>query len=268
VISARSRQGGTSSAVHVVTVDDGDGGRHRCVLRRYVRADVQAEEPDLAAEEAVALAVAASCTVTTPELIAVDATGEEAGAPAVLMSVVPGRVEWAPVDLDRFLERLVEPLLAISDVEVPSGVVIRPYGPYDPAEWVGLPQSTRLPTQVWDAAFALFEAPPPIRERLFIHRDYHPGNVLWRRGIVTGVIDWQAASLGSPEADVGHCRANLHRHFGAVVADRFLTLWQRASGRSEYHPYWDVAVVMSFGGSPSGPLRWFDEFVGAAIARL
>jgi aminoglycoside phosphotransferase (APT) family kinase protein len=268
VTSARSRNGGTSSAIHVVTVETGSGTHHRCVLRRYVRPEVQAEEPDLAAREAVALGVAATSTVATPELIAVDPTGDEVGVPAVLMTLVPGRIEWAPADLDRFLDRLVEPVLAIAAVDIPAGIHIPAYYPYPATESAGAPHTTQLPQRVWDTAFALLAGPPPVSERRFIHRDYHPGNVLWRRGVVSGVVDWQAASLGSPEADIGHCRANLDRHFGAQVADRFLARWQRDSGRSDYHPYWDVSVVLSFVGAHPGPDPWLDHFVGTAVARL
>ena len=35
---------------------------------------------------------------------------------------------------------------------------------------------------------------------------------------MSGVVDWQAASIGPPPVDVGHCRANLLT-FGRPVAD-------------------------------------------------
>ena len=267
VRSARSRDGGSHSAIHVVTIDDGSGRAHRCVLRRYVRPNVLAEEPDLAAQEAVALRVAALGSLATPDLIAVDPTGEAAGTPSVLMSVVPGRIEWAPANLDRYLARLAEPLLAISAITVPPTITIRSYRPYRPSAHTGARGTTRLPARVWDAARALFEQPPPLPDRLFIHRDYHPGNVLWRHNMVSGVIDWQSVSIGAPEADVAHCRANLHSHFGRGAADRFLEHWQRISGRSEFSPYWDIAVVMSLGSRDARQTPWLDEFVAAAIAR-
>lgn len=48
VISARALRGGMSSAVHLLTVADGAGRRRRAVLRRYVRSELNAEEPDIA----------------------------------------------------------------------------------------------------------------------------------------------------------------------------------------------------------------------------
>jgi len=65
-----------------------------------------------------------------------------------------------------------------------------------------------------------------------------PGNVLWSRGWVSGIVDWVNASLGAPEAEAGHCRANLAGHFDQTVADRFLARYQALTGRAGHHPYW------------------------------
>jgi hypothetical protein len=66
--------------------------------------------------------------------------------------------------------------------------------------------------------------------------------VLWKRGAVSGVVDWQATSIGPPPVDVGHCRVNL-LSFGRPVADRFTRLWEQASGMT-YHPWADVVTVV------------------------
>ena len=36
-----------------------------------------------------------------------------------------------------------------------------------------------------------------------MHGDYQPGNVLYESGRLTGIIDWELASIGSPLLDVG-----------------------------------------------------------------
>jgi hypothetical protein len=79
---------------------------------------------------------------------------------------------------------------------------------------------------------------------VLLHRDFHPGNVLWRRGTVTGVVDWQAACTGPAVADVAHCRVNLLT-IGTGAADRFTALWQRAAGAA-YHPWADVVTIIGF----------------------
>ena len=56
VVRAVPLEGGTSSAVHAVDVETAGGALRRLVLRRLVRADWLAEEPDVAQREAAALA--------------------------------------------------------------------------------------------------------------------------------------------------------------------------------------------------------------------
>ena len=73
-------------------------------------------------------------------------------------------------------------------------------------------------------------APRRRAPRRFIHRDYHPGNGLWRGGAISGIVDWASASVGAPVADVGHCRVNLD----PAAADRFLAAWRSIAGRDDY----------------------------------
>jgi Phosphotransferase enzyme family len=68
--------------------------------------------------------------------------------------------------------------------------------------------------------------------------------VLWRRGTVSGVVDWQAACTGPAVADVAHCRVNLLT-LGAGPAERFTAWWQQAAGAA-YHPWADVVTIIGF----------------------
>ena len=272
VVAARALEGGTSSAVHALDLQDRAGARHAFVLRRYVRAEWLAEEPDVPRREAAALEVLrqAGAAVPVPLLVAVDPGGAAAGGvPALLMTRLPGRIQWSPRDLDPYLERLAAVLPPIHAVAIPAATPLPPYRPYPlgihrPPRWATRPR-------VWERAIEVHEGPPPRTDgSVFIHRDYHPGNVLWQDGAVSGVIDWPSASIGVPEADVGHCRANLHSRFGPEAADRFLALYQAVSGRRVYHPYWDIAAAIG-GMDESADARpgLADEaFVAAAVARL
>ena len=47
VAATRALRGGTASAVHLLTVVTAAGGTYRAVLRRYVRPELNLEEPDL-----------------------------------------------------------------------------------------------------------------------------------------------------------------------------------------------------------------------------
>jgi aminoglycoside phosphotransferase (APT) family kinase protein len=261
--------GGTSSAVHALTFEGRDGRSHELVLRRFVREDWLAEEPDVAEREAAALALVAGRGLPTPALVAVDPDGGAVGVPAVLMSRLPGRIEWDPPDVEAFLQRLVEPLPSVHATPVPPGTPLPDYASYPlklrrPPVWASEPQA-------WLRAIERLDGPPPSDERALIHRDYHPGNVLWENGRVSGLIDWVNASVGCPWADVGHCRVNLASELGLQAADRLLELFRAASGRSDdYDPYWDIAAAI--GGLDEdvdeAPSPADERFLHAAVARL
>jgi aminoglycoside phosphotransferase (APT) family kinase protein len=243
VISARALRGGMSSAVHLVTVQRPGGERSQAVLRRYVRPDP--EEPGLAAREARALRLVEPAGVPIPSLLAVDPDGTEAGAPAVLMTRLPGRIDWWPSDLDRWLRHLAGLLPRIHTTPLPPAGALPPFAPYRqdsyrPPAWARYPQ-------VWERAVEISRGPvpnTPDAPAVLLHRDFHPGNVLWRRGQVSGVVDWQAACAGPAAADVAHCRVNLLT-LGPEVAERFTGLWEQAAGAA-HHPWGDVVTIVGF----------------------
>jgi aminoglycoside phosphotransferase (APT) family kinase protein len=240
VISARALRGGMSSAVHLVIARRPDGQRAQAVLRRYVRPDP--DEPDPAAREARALRLAGAAGVPTPALLAVDPDGTQAGVPALLMSRLPGRVDWWPSDLDRWLERLAALLPRIHGTALPPGEAVPRFAPYRqenyrPPGWARYPR-------VWERAVEISRSPAPDLPAVLLHRDFHPGNVLWRYGRVSGVVDWLGVCSGPAPADVAHCRINLLA-MGAEVASRFTVRWEQVAGAT-YHPWGDVVTVVGF----------------------
>lgn len=270
VTAVRPLDGGTSSAVHGLTIENGSGPARALVLRRYVRADWLAEEPDVAEREAAVLQLLEDSSVSAPRLVGVDPTGAIAGVPAVLMTALPGQIRWARTGIDDWLRQLAEALPAIHAVSVPAGIPA--YRPYELGKEMEPPPWTRYP-RAWERAIEIYNGPPPADESFFIHRDYHPGNVLWSHGQVSGIVDWANASIGSPEADVGHCRGNVVGHLGSgagmEAADRFLAHYVAVSGRDGYHPYWDI-VTVTIGPvySYGEPEPAIDDWIAAAVAEI
>jgi len=241
VTSVRALRGGMSSAVHLLTVQGDGGQRWQGVLRRYVRPEHE-QEPDAAGREARALRVARRAGVPVPALLAADPDGTGAGVPAVLMSRLPGRVDWWPVDEDGWLRRLAGVLPGIHAAPLPpAGVLPRfasyPQASYQPPGWARYPR-------VWERAAEISREPPPRLPDVLVHRDFHPGNVLWRRGAVSGVVDWQGACTGPAVADVAHCRVNL-LGFGTGAVQRFTAVWQQAADAA-YHPWGDIVTIIGF----------------------
>ncbi|MEU4768119.1 aminoglycoside phosphotransferase family protein [Actinosynnema sp. NPDC023794] len=259
---------GSTSAVHALTARTASGAAIRLVLRRYVRPEYLASEGDPPGYETNALRLLDGGPVPAPRLVAADVTGDECDVPAVLMTLLPGEPRKPPpaAELADYLRGLAEPLPGIHST--PVNRALRPYRPYFADVQLRPPFWAKDPA-MWERAIAIHIGPVP-QGSSFIHRDYHPGNVLWLDNAVQGVVDWANASAGHPHADIGHCRENLCT-VGPDVAERFLDAYRAVSGdNSEYDPYWDIAAAVGWAPiSEEAPDRpdLYESFVARAVAR-
>jgi aminoglycoside phosphotransferase (APT) family kinase protein len=244
VVSVRRLRGGTSTAIHAIDVEDRRGRRHRLVLRRFIRSNWQ--RPDLPRREATVLGLLRDSNVPAPHLVAVDADAQACDTPALLMTRLSGRVDLTPKDMRAWLGQMAAALPPIHDV--PPSRSVRPYRPYTDPRTLGLP-AWSAERAAWKQVLDLARGPRPRSRPCFIHRDYHPANVLWSRGRLSGVIDWINASIGSPGIDLGHCRVNLVELYGMEAADRFLDAYLSLLGlrREDHDPYWDAITACDSG---------------------
>ncbi|MBN1217523.1 MAG: aminoglycoside phosphotransferase family protein [Anaerolineae bacterium] len=229
--------GATSSVLHRIELED-NGRSLKLVLRQFNNREWLAEEPDLARHEAASLQKVCQADVPTPELVAVDETGEHCGVPTIVMTELAGRVELKPGDLDGWLHQLAEAILPIHSLEV--GTFPWQYQPYNDLAQLEPPTWSSVP-DLWARAIEIVQGPRPATPECFIHRDYHPVNVLWQNNQVSGIIDWPNACRGVGSFDVTWCRLNLIQLHGVAAADRFLNAYHSLAGPSfTHHPYWDL----------------------------
>ena len=151
--------------------------------------------------------------IPAPQSIALDLSGAEAGAPAHLMSWLPGRLRLDSA-AEQIIEELAKLLVAIHGFD-PGAAKPREYQSWaDPGKRV-IPQWARRPA-LWERGFEELAQPAPAYLGTFLHRDFHLGNVLWEHGQVSGVVDWVETSWGPACLDVAHassatCRTSLGR---------------------------------------------------------
>ena len=241
--------GATSSVLHSIEVGY-QGYIVQTVLRQFVDAEWLETEPDLALHEAAGLKRAVNARVATPELIAYDEKGAGCGVPATLMTRLPGAVELKPTEFDVWLHQLAEALIPIHALE--AGDFPWSYYPYSDISRLEPPGWSSFP-DLWEKAIDVVAGPWPEARERFIHRDYHPNNVLWRDGRVSGIVDWVNAARGPAGIDVAWCRQNLAQLYGVEAADRFLEYYQSLAGADfEYHPFWDLIAVIELLPGPIG----------------
>jgi aminoglycoside phosphotransferase (APT) family kinase protein len=163
-----------------------------------------------------------------PEAIAADLESVWFGRPAVVMSCLPGRPDVTPKDADSWVAGLAQVLSQLHQTAL-TGIA----GVFTPPP----------PVETWDppagehdaltaAAVSTVTARLPLlsSERVFTHGDFHPGNVLWHRGGISGVVDWSAARLGARWSELAYCRADVCLLLGPDVADRLADAYSAIVG--------------------------------------
>lgn len=252
VIAVNRLAGASTSAVHRINLANGG----RLVLRRYVWRWVVDDDPLVVQREADGLAFARAAGLPVPELVAADTTGADVGdgTPAVLMTYLTGRAVGVPD-----LVRLATAAAAIHDVDASS--LSHAWSPWWDASTFRPPAAARQP-HLWEHAAELGRTAMPAHRPTLIHRDLHPGNVLWTRGRCTGVVDWVNACRGPIGCDIAHCRGNLIDLGGDASADGFEAAYESITGVT-HHPYWEIVSVLEH-----GPSHWTAQEVIPAEARL
>jgi Ser/Thr protein kinase RdoA (MazF antagonist) len=222
--------GASSAALHRLDLHDGS----RVVVRRYVWHGYVEAEPDAPGREVDAVSYAASHGLAVPEVSACDLQGHEVGdgIPVILMTYLPGRPVAVPD-----LEALAEAAAAVHAVD-PDGFG-HEFLPWYEDEMVTPPPLTTRPA-LWEQAIDVWMRALPPNRPAFIHRDFHPGNVLWSQRRLSGIVDWASACRGPIGCDIAHCRANLRYLADPMTADRFVRTYTSLTG-IELDPFWVVA---------------------------
>jgi len=232
----RSLAFGITSDLRLIEVDD-----RLLVLRRYETHEVLDLIPRLVEYEARALTAARRVLrELVPEPIAFDVTGVRAGRPSLLMTFLPG----APVIHGLAPAQLALPLAQLHGSPL-QGDLPRYHHWFD-AERVVVPTWTTRP-DAWSKLVDVVRGREPDAPHVFLHRDFHPGNLLWHQGELTGIVDWAFSCHGPRGVDVAHTRGNLALVDGVIAADRFLGAYRDLVPTYEHHPWWDIADLLSGG---------------------
>ncbi|CAM5543316.1 hypothetical protein SBADM41S_12372 [Streptomyces badius] len=172
----------------------GPGGRRSLVLRSFVKPFYVRHAEGLLTREAAILRLLGSTDVPAARLVAVDPTAEYCDHPSLLMSLLPGTVRLGDEGTDRRAELLAHQLLRIHRLPVTAEARPRTYQAWTSPERVNPPEDTERP-ELWQRAVDVIRREPPDYRACFLHRDFHPGNVLFT-GDGDGSADQRRRRLG------------------------------------------------------------------------
>ncbi|MDG9715443.1 aminoglycoside phosphotransferase family protein [Streptomyces sp. DH24] len=251
-------RGGWTSQMRRLDVE-GEGGPYSLVLRSFVKPFYVKHARGLLTREADILRLLANAKanadadVPAARLHAVDAAAEHCDHPSLLMSLLPGSVRLDEADVERTSELLARQLAAIHGLRVAEEARPRTYEAWTSPERVRFPVGSRRP-DLWERAVEVIRRPPPVHRPCFLHRDFHPGNVLFAgtgAGLaVTGVVDWVETSWGPADLDVAHCSTALALLHGVPVGMRFADRYVEAGGTLSDDPaahlYWRLLDALAY----------------------
>ncbi|MFF1838609.1 phosphotransferase family protein [Streptomyces sp. NPDC058231] len=249
---AERLRGGWTSQMRRLNVS-GPGETRSLVLRSFVKPFFVEHAEGLLTREADILGLLGGTDVPAAELRAVDATATHCDHPSLLMTLLPGSVRLGEEGADRRAELLARQLVRIHRVRVSPEHRPRRYQAWTAPHRVRIPDVTARPA-LWRRSVDVIRREPPAHRSCFLHRDFHPGNVLFTGQDdelrITGVVDWVETSWGPADLDVAHCSTALALLHGSRVAMSFADRYVAAGGvlaeEPADHLYWRMLDALAF----------------------
>lgn len=242
VLRYRPLRGGISASVYLVHLEASDGARLAVVVRRYDGEWYRAD-PHTCTREFKVLQELNRWSFPSPRPLLLEKRGAPFGAPTVVMTRLPGKPLLRPPDIEDYVRQIATTLVQLHRVSIDrldflpdqttllSSSLGKRKVADDPLE-PGLRQAVL-------AAWTTVSAAPA--RRTLVHGDYWPGNLLWQRGRLVGVVDWDNARIGDPGQDVAICRGDLTLLFGQHAANAFLRHYEAVAGQTVSNlPFWDL----------------------------
>lgn len=249
IVGYRRLTGGVCSAVNRLTVER-RGMRTFVVLRQYpgglgLQGSLE--------KEIANLGVVAGSGLPVPSILATDVAGASTGgAPSLLMTRLQGHVHLNPAEPRSWMTRIAEIAVLLHSLDLPAKM-FRPWTDswIAPLDGFQVPVDAQKPA-VWKAAFGVMAAPPPKDTAVFLHCDLLPVNMLWSRGRITGLTDWNSIHRGARAIDVGHCRRYLAALYSPEWSEQLRSLYESIAGVT-LDPWWDLYALLHY--DESGP-KW------------
>ena len=166
-----------------------------------------------------------------PRLLGSDLAGQWSECPTTIITWLDGEADITPSDPDAWAAQLGRALARVH--AAPSGLLSGLPSVFE--QTGGSREALEGP-----AAEGIRSSWPQITASpdVLTHTDYWSGNVVWRNGVLTGIVDWSGTTRGPRGFDVGWCRLDLYLLFDERVADVFLTAYEDTIG----HPLADIAL--------------------------
>jgi aminoglycoside phosphotransferase (APT) family kinase protein len=202
------------------------------------------------------LTFAQRVNVPVPEPVALDTGGRWFGTPAIVMTRLPGRADVTPTDVDGWLRQIAHTLARIhqTDTAGATGALLRPLLGNRDVDW-------GIRSALADRCVEAIRRHPPRLDGdpIVMHGDFHPGNIVWTDGTLSGVVDWTGTRLGSRGFELAYCRGDIAMLFGMRAVRRFAEHYADRAGEIPADlPVFDL--ICGLAARKLGPSQWLRAF--------
>lgn len=251
--AAERLRGGWTSEMRRLRIEREGAEPTDLVLRSFVQPFYLAHAEGLLTREADILTLLGPTAIPAATLRAVDPTGLHCDHPSLLMTLLPGEVRLDDTEAGPRAELMARQLVAIHRTAVDEDRRPRRYQAWTGPDRVRIPSDTERP-ELWRRAVDVLRRDPPPYEACFLHRDFHPGNVLFSgTGAslrISGVVDWVETSWGPADLDVAHCSTALALLHGPGEGLQFAARYAAAGGVLDpdpaVHLYWRLLDALAY----------------------
>ncbi len=153
--------------------------------------------------------------------------------------------------------------VAASIHAVDASAFAHPYYPWYEDTLCAAPVGASDPA-LWERAIEVWHSRMPAYRPRLLHRDFHPGNVLWSSSGAF-VVDWANSCAGPWGCDIAHCRDNLIQLSGVEAADAFLGAYLELT-EAEYDPFWEIASVLEHSTFTVERIAWSEPRLRPAVS--
>lgn len=279
-VAIHSLEGDFSNSTRLVDGKASNGSFFQVVTRRYaIFGDYDRGEK--ARREFKTLQLLIEHGLPVPEPLYLDDTGTILGSPGIVTRYMPGKLAMAQPYPAQWAETLAETLASIHSIPIDASNKSYLLDANSEVLWF-LRSKDSVPKYIsthpkgmvlWQAMIDYL--PKQIRvEPSLVHVDYWSGNILWDKGVISAVVDWEEAAQGDPGIDVAYCRMDMVLCGMSEAADKFLATYEKQMSKPVSNlGFWELAAAVRPMFNPDGWIsespakERFSDYVDAAIER-
>ena len=236
--------GGISCTMTAVEIELPDGNRQKLVVRKVGKWSFE-NYPNSVRNEYELLIYLRECGIPVANPRYVDLSCEITDRPYLVLDYVEGSPDLTVEDRTKRVSIVAENLAKIHSVNTchpamkfmnPSPINVRPVG----GAMNEVLQESKIRSALESRIGRVVE-----NKHTFRHGDFWPGNMVWKDGELSAVIDWEETSIGDPLFDVSIARLDILWAYGPEAMKIFTEVYQsRMDIDFSILPYWDLRVSL------------------------